>query len=57
MSWQNVSLIEDDFDDIENVSEIITTSRGERRAPSRYGGEHRRPNRHTEDGYGEMDFS
>jgi hypothetical protein len=57
MTWQNVSLIEDDFDELENVTDVISTSRGERRAPSRYGGEYRRTNRYTEDGYGELDFA
>jgi hypothetical protein len=56
-SWENVSLIEDDFDELENVTDVISTSRGERRAPSRYGGEYRRTNRYTEDGYGELDFA
>lgn len=56
-SWENVSLIEDDFDELENVTDVISTSRGERRTPSRYGGEYRRSNRHTEDGYGELDFA
>jgi hypothetical protein len=56
-SWENVSLIEDDFDELENVTDVISTSRGERRAPSRYGGDYRRSNRYTEDGYGELDFA
>ncbi|MEH2517387.1 phage baseplate assembly protein W [Bradyrhizobium sp. AZCC 1610] len=55
--WQKVSLIEDDFDQVESVGEVLSTSRGERRAPSRYGGEYRRSNRYTEDGYGELDFA
>ena len=54
---ENVSLIEDDFDDLGSIGEIINTSRGERRAPSRFGGEHRRSNRWTEDGYGDQDFA
>ncbi|SDK44984.1 hypothetical protein [Bradyrhizobium ottawaense] len=57
MTWNHTSLIEDEFDDVESVSEIIQTNRGERRAPSRYRGEYRRSDRHNEDGYGEMDFS
>jgi hypothetical protein len=56
-SWENVTLIEDDFDDLENLTDVISTNRGERRAPSRHGGEYRRSNRYTEDGYGELDFA
>ena len=55
--WQKVSLIEDDFDELDSINDILSTNRGERRAPSRHGGEYRRPNRYTEDGYGELDFA
>lgn len=57
-AWQNVHLIEDDFDDpVEDLGDLISTSRGERRAPRRHNGEYRRSNRSTEDGYGDLDFA
>jgi hypothetical protein len=52
----DAELIDDGFDEA-NVGDVINTSRGERRTPSRCGGEHRRSNRYTEDGYGELDFA
>jgi hypothetical protein len=49
-------LIDEDFD-AASVSEVLTTSRGEHRSEPRRGGEYRRSNRFTEDGYGELDFA
>ncbi|WP_156928602.1 hypothetical protein [Bradyrhizobium sp. th.b2] len=49
-------LIDDEFDDT-NVGDVLNTSRGERRAAPRSGGEYRRSNRYVEDGYGELDFA
>lgn len=54
--WEHTELIDDGFDDA-NVSDVVNTSRGERQAPSRCGGEYRRSNRYVEDGYGELDFA
>jgi hypothetical protein len=54
---ENVTLLEDGFDDFDDIGDIISTSRGERRTPCRYGGDHRRSNRFAEDGYGDQDFA
>jgi len=55
-SWNTVTLLDDDFDEA-NVTELISTSRGERRSTPRRNGEYRRSNRFIEDGYGELDFA
>jgi len=49
-------LIDEDFDDT-SIGDVVSTSRGERRASPRGAGEYRRPNRYVEDGYGELDFA
>ncbi|ARQ95251.1 hypothetical protein [Bradyrhizobium phage BDU-MI-1] len=56
-TWENVALIEDDFDDVEDLGDLISTSRGERHVTRRHNGEYRRSNRFTEDGYGDLDFA
>jgi hypothetical protein len=56
-AWEKVSLIEDDFDDVGDVGDVISTNRGERRSAPRRNGEYRRTNRYIEDGYGELDFA
>jgi hypothetical protein len=52
----DTELIDDEFDEA-TIAEVITTSKGERRSSPRRSGEHRRSNRFTEDGYGELDFA
>ncbi|WP_396604826.1 hypothetical protein ACFLEY_22125 [Bradyrhizobium sp. YCK136] len=55
-SWQNVSVLEDEFDDFE-ADETFRVNRGAGKVASRHRGEYRRKNPNNEDGYGELDFA
>ena len=56
--WKHVLLLDDGHDDDSvDVSTVLRTSRGGGRTQARRNGEYRRSNRHTEDGYGDSDFS
>lgn len=55
--WDRPQLIEDDFDDVDDLIELLSTSRGERHAPRCHNGEYRRSNPLAEDGYDDHDFA
>lgn len=54
-NWENVSLLEDDVDEIDDVPGLIRASLGSGRRPPRRSNDYRRQS--DEDGYGEIDFA